>query len=104
VANVLGHERPVAGIGHAAPLRLPVLELIFDALQADAAQGSPAGSLVGDSLITALIAHLSAPAAARVEGLCAQAHDRAIDCIDARFSRCNRAFAAPVPAASARRT
>lgn len=85
-ARVLGHERPLAGIGHDAPLRVPVLELIFDALQADVAQGSPAGPLVGDSLIAALIAHLSAPAAASVEGLSAQARDRAIDYIEARFT------------------
>jgi AraC-like DNA-binding protein len=86
VAKVLGHDGPLAGIGHDVPLRVPVLELIFDALQADAAQGSPAGSLVGDSLIAALIAHLSAPAVASVEGLSAQARDRAIDYIEARFA------------------
>lgn len=86
VAKVLGHDRPLAGIGHDAPSRVPVLDLIFDALQADVAQGSPAGPLVGDSLIAALIAHLSAPAAASVEGLSAQARDRAIDYIEARFT------------------
>ena len=86
VAVVLGHDRPLAGVGRDAPLRSPVLELVFDALQADLAQGSPAGPLVGDSLIAALIAQLSAPAAAKVEGLSAQARDRAIDFIEARFA------------------
>jgi AraC family transcriptional regulator len=85
VATVLGHDRPLAGVGQDAPLRSPVLELILDALQADVAQGSPAGPLVGDSLIAALIAHLSAPAVSAVEGMPAQARDRAIDFIEARF-------------------
>jgi AraC family transcriptional regulator len=86
VATVLGHDRPLAGAGHETPLRSPVLELIFDALQADLAQGSPAGPLVGDSLIAALIAHLSAPSVTAVEALSAQARDRAIDVIEARFA------------------
>jgi AraC-like DNA-binding protein len=86
VSVVLGHERPLPGMGHTSPARSPVLELILDALQTDVAQGSPAGPLVGDSLIAALIAHLSASPARRVEGLCAQARDRAIDCIEARFA------------------
>jgi AraC family transcriptional regulator len=86
VAQVTGHDRALAGLGHDAPLRAPMLELIFDALQADVAQGSPAGALVGDSLIAALIAHLSGPVVARVDGLSAQARDRAIDCIESRFA------------------
>lgn len=85
-ATVLGHDRPLARFGHEAPSHSPVLELIFDALLADLAQGSPAGSLVGDSLIAALVAHLSAPAVRRSNGLSAQARDRAIDCIEARFA------------------
>lgn len=85
-AAVLGDDRPLVAIGHEAPLRSPVLELIFDALLADLAQGSPAGPLVGDSLIAALIAHLSAPAVASVETLSARARDRAIDFIEARFA------------------
>jgi AraC family transcriptional regulator len=86
VAKVLGHDRPLAGIGHEAPEHSPVLALIFDALLADLAQGSPAGSLVGDSLIAALVARLSAPAVRRVEALSTQARDRAIDYIEARFA------------------
>lgn len=86
VATVLGDERSLTGAGREAPLRSPVLELIFDALQADLAQGSPAGPLVGDSLIAALIAQLAGPAAPAVEALSAQARDRAIDFLEARFS------------------
>lgn len=86
VAAVLGHERPLPGLGHDAPVRSPVLELILDALQADAAQGSPAGPLVGDGLIAALIAHLSAPTVTGVPVLSAQARDRAIDYIETRFA------------------
>jgi AraC-like DNA-binding protein len=37
--------------------RLP--GFVFDALEEDLAQGSPAGSLVGEGLITALLAHLA---------------------------------------------
>ncbi|MBI5721395.1 MAG: helix-turn-helix transcriptional regulator [Burkholderiales bacterium] len=85
VAKVLGHERPLAGVGQDAPLRSPVLEHILDALQADLAQGSPAGPLVGESLIAALIAHLSAPAVPALNAMSAQARDRAIDFIEARF-------------------
>lgn len=86
VATVLGDDRPLAGVGHDTPLRSPVLELIVDALQADLAQDSPAGPLVGDSLIAALIGHLSGPRVAGVQGLSAQARDRAIDFIEARFT------------------
>jgi AraC-like DNA-binding protein len=87
VAMVLGSDnRRLTGVGHVAPLRSPVPELIFDALQADLAQGSPAGPPVGDSLIAALNAHLSAPVVAGVEGLSSQARDRAIDFIEARFA------------------
>lgn len=87
VAAVLGDERPLARAGQDAPLRSPVPEFIFDALQADLAQGSPAGPLVGESLIAALIAHFAAPAVASVvEPLSVQARNRAIDFIEARFA------------------
>lgn len=92
-AGVLGDDRPLAAIGHAAPASEFMLALIFDALQADLAQGSPAGRLVGDSLIAALIGHLAAPAAARplataraAAGLSAPARKRVIDLIEARFA------------------
>lgn len=86
VATVLGNDGALARPCREDNFRSPVLDLVFDALQADLAQGSPAGPLVGDSLIAALIAHLSAPAAASVEKLSAKASDRAIDFIEARFS------------------
>lgn len=86
VATVLGDERPLAGIGHDRPVRPPVLDLVFDALQADLALGSPAGPLVGESLIAALIAQLAATATVRLQGLSARACDRAIELIDARFA------------------
>lgn len=86
VATVLGDERPLAGIGHDRPVRPPVLDLIFDALQADLAQGSPAGPLVGESLIAALIAQLAAPTAAGPAKLPGRACDRAIELIDAHFA------------------
>jgi len=86
VTTVLGDERPLAGIGHHGPVRPPVLDLIFDALQADLAQGSPAGPLVGESLIAALIAQLAASPALNLRGLSASACNRAIDLIDARFA------------------
>jgi AraC-like DNA-binding protein len=86
VATVLGDERLLAGIGHDGPVRPPVLDLIFDALQADLAQGSPAGPLVGESLIAALIAQLAASPALNLRGLSARACNRAIDLIDARFA------------------
>ena len=86
VAAVLGDERPLAGLGHDRPVRPPVLDLVFDALQADLAQGSPAGPLVGESLIAALIAQLAAPAAMKLRGRSAHGCDRAIELIDACFA------------------
>jgi AraC family transcriptional regulator len=86
VATVLGDDRLLAGIGHDGPVRPPVLDLVFDALQADLAQGSPAGPLVGESLIAALIAQLAASPAVNLRGLSASACNRAIDLIDARFA------------------
>jgi len=55
-AAVLGHDRALPPVGHDAPARLPVPELIFDALQADVAQGSPEGPLVGDSRLKTVMA------------------------------------------------
>ncbi|MCW5657627.1 MAG: helix-turn-helix transcriptional regulator [Burkholderiaceae bacterium] len=87
VAAVLGDDRLLARAGQDAPLQSPLLDLIFDALQADLAQGSPAGPLVGDSLIAALVASLAAPATpAATDRLSAQARNRAIDFIEARFA------------------
>ena len=87
VEAVLGDERPLARSGQDAPLQSPVLDLIFDALRADLAQGSPAGPLVGDSLIAALIAYLAAPETPpAAEPLSAQARNRAIGFIEARLA------------------
>lgn len=84
---MLGHSRPLKVLGQKQASRSRVLELLFDALQSDLAQGSPAGPLVGDSLITALVAHLGGqdelPAST---GQARRACDRAIDLIESRFA------------------
>lgn len=86
VEAVLGDARPLPGLGHKAPLHSRLLDLTFDALQADLAQGSPAGPLVGDSLIAALIAHLAAPQAPSPDRVAARRCNRAIELIEARFA------------------
>jgi AraC-like DNA-binding protein len=79
-----------ASLRHALPqdgqsLRSKDLELIFDAIESDLAQGSPAGSLVGDALITALIARLAGWR--DTDALSNAARDRAIEYIHARFTQ-----------------
>ncbi|MBI5268340.1 MAG: helix-turn-helix transcriptional regulator [Burkholderiales bacterium] len=86
VAAVLGDDRPLGAVGHHAPVRAPVPELILDTLQADLAQGSPAGSLVGDALVAALVAHLSSAPVRRAGGLSAAARDRVIGLIECRLA------------------
>ena len=107
VAQVLGDDRPLARPAHDKPQALqghgqpgpsPVVELIFDALQADLAQGSPAGPLVGESLIAALVAHLAGQAGLAGQGgqlsaqgrangpLSARAHARVVDLVEARLA------------------
>lgn len=81
-----GDKRPPTGLGHRAPLRSRVLELIFDTLQADLAQGSPAGPLVGESLIAGLTAQLLRPSASHTSRLSCAARDRAIELIECRFA------------------
>ena len=86
VQAVLGDTQSLPGLGQHTALRSPMLDLLFDALQTDLAQGSPAGPLVGDSLIAALVAHLAggkAEPASRREAL---ACNRAIELIHARFA------------------
>lgn len=61
--------------------------LIMDALMADLAQGSPAGPLVGDSLIVALLGQLAGAARQPVPAaLGARSCARATELIDARFA------------------
>ncbi len=54
-------ERPLAlpRLRHNQRINSPVANMILRALVCDLRDGSPAGALVGDSLITALLAHLS---------------------------------------------
>jgi AraC-like DNA-binding protein len=83
--SVLGDTRVLPPLGHQAPLRSRVLELVFDALEADLAQGSPAGPLVGESLIAALVASLAGRQAPKVDPA-RSACDRAIAYLEARFA------------------
>ena len=87
VRSVMGDERALAGMGQQAPARSRMLELLFDALQADLVQGSPAGPLLGESLIAALISHLAAdPEVREPKVRDSRACDGAIDLINARFA------------------
>jgi AraC family transcriptional regulator len=87
VSRVLGDTRTLVPLGHAEPRQSRVLGLIFDALEADLAQGSPAGPLVGESLISALVAHLAGETPARMAGRAGRLCDRAVELIEARFHR-----------------
>ena len=69
------------------PLRSRTLELMFDALQADLAEGSPAGPLVGDSLIVAILAQLAGARQHPAAPLGRAGRKSAIDLIEARFSQ-----------------
>jgi AraC family transcriptional regulator len=85
---VLGNvPRRLARQGDRELLRARVLELIFDALQADLAQGSPAGPLVGDSLVAAFLAHLAGANERAVGPLRPPARARAIELMEARFAQ-----------------
>lgn len=83
--SVLGDARPLSRLGHKCPVAAHTVGLIFDALQSDLAQGSPAGPLVGDSLIAAILAHLGGEKAPAVARSASRACARAIDLIEARF-------------------
>jgi AraC-like DNA-binding protein len=84
---VLGDARVLGSVNRLKPASSRTVELIFDALQSDLALGSPAGPLVGDSLIVALIAQLAGADDARLKGRgTAPTCSRAIDLIEARFA------------------
>jgi AraC family transcriptional regulator len=88
VSAVLGElpGRP-PGFGQTQPCRSPVIEPIFDALLADLAQASPAGAIVGDALIAALIHHLYVrPVPARADALARSARSRVLELIEARLA------------------
>jgi AraC family transcriptional regulator len=83
--SVLGDDRVLPPLGHQSPLRSRLLELVFDALEADLAQGSPGGPLVGESLIAALVANLAGRQAPKVDPT-RSACDRAMAYLEARFA------------------
>ena len=85
--RVLGDHRVLPPLGHAQPQHSRVLDLIFDALESDLSQGSPAGPLVGESLISALVAQLAGQATTRVTPSAVRVCDRAIEVIESQFSR-----------------
>ncbi|MDR7149409.1 AraC family transcriptional regulator [Hydrogenophaga palleronii] len=85
-ASVLGDARELTPSGHRSPVASHMLELMFDALQADLAQGSPAGPLVGDSLITAIVAHLGGAKASVLRQPARRACARAIELMETRFA------------------
>lgn len=81
-----GDAGRLADAGGAAD-QSPVAGLIFDALEADLAQSSPAGPLVGDSLLTALIAqvsHAKVPTGGRLQ---ATTRKRVIEYVEAHLER-----------------
>lgn len=86
VQAVLGETQSLPGLGQHTAVRSPMLDLLFDALQTDLAQGSPAGPLVGDSLIAALVAHLAGGKTEPASRGEAPACNRAIELIHARFA------------------
>jgi AraC-like DNA-binding protein len=71
------------------PTAMPLVERILDAMALDIAQGSPAGALVGDSLIVALVAALAAgprlPQAAAALGR--PAHGRVLEFISTHLAQ-----------------
>jgi AraC family transcriptional regulator len=86
-SRVLGDTRVLAPQGHAQPQQSRMLALIFDALESDLSQGSPAGPLVGESLIGALIAQLAGHRPPSVTQLAVRACDHAVEVIEAGFDR-----------------
>lgn len=84
---VLGHlPRRLAPQAHQRSLRSRALELMFDALSADLAQGSPAGPLVGDSLIAAALAQLAGAHELSPGPLGVSARERAIEYMETHFA------------------
>lgn len=60
--------------------------LVLDALMSDLVQGSPAGPLVGDSLIVALLSQLAGLAASNTQRMGARSRARVTEVLDARFA------------------
>lgn len=85
-ASLLDHTRQLPALGHQQALRSRMLELLFDALEADLSQGSPAGPLVGESLIAALLAHLAEAPSPILYRPAVRACGRALDLIESRFA------------------
>jgi AraC family transcriptional regulator len=85
-ATVLGEVRELSPSGHRNPVASRMLDLLFDALQTDLAQGSPAGPLVGESLIAAMLAHLGGAKAPAMRQPARRACARVIELIEARFA------------------
>ncbi len=85
-ASVIGDAQALPPVGQQQPVRSRMLEMLFDALQTDLAQGSPAGALVGDSLIAALLAQLASAPAPQLLQPASRACARAIELIETRFA------------------
>lgn len=86
VQAVLGDTRPLPGLGQYTAAQSRMLDVLFDAMQTDLAQGSVAGPLVGDSLVAALVAHLAGTEAAPPSRREVLACHRAIELVHARFA------------------
>jgi AraC-like DNA-binding protein len=69
------------------PVRSRVLELVFDALEADLAQGSPAGPLVGEALIAAAFVQLAGLPEGGAAALAAPARERVVGFIEAHLAQ-----------------
>ena len=69
-------------------LASPLVARVMDALRFDLQDGSPAGPLVGDALLTALIAHLAAASPLRGAGqLAAFARERVVEYVTVHLAR-----------------
>lgn len=86
VAQVLGDDAPLLATPIGPLAASPMPDLIFDALRADLAQGSPAGALVGDSLIAALVGHIAGASDASARRASARAARRAVELLESRFT------------------
>lgn len=87
-SRVLGDDRTLPALGQSQPQDVRTLGLIFDALACDLAQGCPAGPLVGESLIQALVAQLAGETGTpRLAPSAVQLCRRATELIDTSFMR-----------------
>jgi AraC-like DNA-binding protein len=84
--RVLDGDLPLLDVSPYGTISSRVPDLILQALDEDLAQGSPAGPLVGDTLIAGLLAHL-AGSAQRPATLKAPARERVIEFIDTHLAR-----------------